>query len=166
MEEVTSKEAFNKYRPNNVVFVLSVDLNGKPSGMVASMTTKCSNTPPLMAVAISNEGHTHKLIRESKEFVIAVPNKAMEKEIEFFGSTSGKELDKFKETKIATIPAKHIKTPLLRDATVNFECKLVSETPAGNHILFIGEVLASYVNDKKVLLNFGKVDGKRKFEEF
>ncbi len=166
MEEVTSKEAFNKYRPNNVVFVISVDEDGKPSGMIASMTTKCSNTPPMMAVAISNEGHTHKLIRESKEFVIAVPNKGLEKEIEFFGSTSGKEVDKFKETKLATVPAQCIKTPLIRDATVNFECKLVGEMPVGDHILFVGEVLASYINNKKVLLNFGKVNGKRKFEEF
>ncbi len=166
MQEVTSKEAFNKYRPNNVVFVLSVDGRGRPNGMIASMTTKCSNTPPMIAVAISNEGHTHKLIRQSKEFVIAVPNKALEKEVEYFGSTHSNEVDKFKETKLATVPAKHLKTPLIKDATVNFECKLISETPAGNHILFIGEVLASYVNDKKVLLNFGKVDGKRKFEEF
>ncbi|RLE42730.1 hypothetical protein DRJ48_02865, partial [Candidatus Woesearchaeota archaeon] len=52
-------------------------------------------------------------------------------------------------------------------ATINFECKLFKEVDSGDHIIFIGKIVASYINkDKKVLLNMKKVDGKRIFEEF
>ena len=75
--------------------------------------------------------------------------------------------DKFEKTGIETEKAKFIQPPLIKNATVNFECRLVSETDAGDHILFLGEILASYINEeKKVLFNVKTVDGERVFEEF
>lgn len=166
MEEVNFKDAFDKFKPESCVFVISVDKKGKPSGMIAGWQMKCSMDPPLFAIALSKKGYTHKLIQESKEFVIAVPNKELEKEVVFFGSTHGDEVDKFKETNIETIKAKNIKSPLIKNATVNFECKLEKETEAGDHIIFVGRILASYINpEKKVLFNIKRVSGKRVFEE-
>jgi len=167
VKEIPISTAFSKFKPENVVFVISVDKNNKPSGMVAGWNMKCSFDPPLFAVSLQKVGHTHKLIRESKEFVIAVPNKELEKELLFFGTTSGKEVDKFKETGIKTEKAKYIKSPLIKDATINFECKLEREVDSGDHIIFIGRALASYINEgKKVLLNVGTSEGKRVFKEF
>ncbi len=167
MEEVSIKETFDKFKPESCVFVISVDKNGKPNGMIAGWNMKCSSEPPLFAVALSKKGYTHKLIRQSREFVIAVPNKELEKEIEFFGSTHGDEVDKFKETKIEIEKAKFIKSPLIKQATINFECKLEKEVDSGDHIIFIGRILTTYVNkDKKVLLNMKRVKGKRIFQEF
>ncbi|GAF98298.1 unnamed protein product, partial [marine sediment metagenome] len=102
-----------------------------------------------------------------KEFVIAIPNKGLEKEVEFFGSKHGDEIDKFKETKIKTEKAKFVKSPLIKQATINLECKLEKEVDSGDHIIFIGEILTAYLNkDKKVLLNMGEAEGKRIFQEF
>lgn len=167
MEEVSIKEAFDKFKPERCIFVISVDKEGKPSGMIAAWQTRCSIEPPLFAVSLQKKGHTHKLIRESKEFVIAVPSKELLKELEFFSSTHGNEVDKFKETKLETAKAKFVKSPLLKNATINVECKLEKEVDSGDHIFFIGEMLACHMNkDKKVLVDMGKVDGKIVFEEF
>lgn len=167
MDKISAKEAFDKFKPESCVFVISIDENSKPSGMIAGWNMKCSANPPLFAVSLSKKGQTHNLIRQSKEFVVAVPNKEMEKELVFFGKTHGNEVDKFKETGIETEKAKFLKSPLLKNATVNFECKLEKEVDSGDHIIFIGEIVASYVNkDKKVLFNIKKVDNKRIFGEF
>ncbi|MFC1698086.1 flavin reductase family protein [Nanoarchaeota archaeon] len=167
MKEVDFKEAFNKFKPESFVFVNSISKDGRASGMVAGWQMKCSSDPPLYAVSLSKKGFTHNLIRESKEFVISVPNKDMEKDILYFGSNHGDVVDKFKDTKIGVVSGKFVKTPLLKNATINFECKLIKEVEAGDHIIFIGEILASHINeDKKVLLNLGKVDGKRVFKEY
>ena len=167
MEETTLSEAFNKFKPYPFIFVISVDKEDKPSGMVAAWFMKCSKDPPLFAVSLSKKGHTHKLIRESKEFVVAIPNKELEKEVLVFGTTHGNEVDKFKETGIETKKAQHIKSPLIKEATINLECKLEKEVDAGDHILFIGRILVSYIDDdKKMLFQVDKVDGKRFFEEF
>lgn len=167
MKQVSVEKAFDKFKPESCVFVLSVNNNGKPSGMVAGWKMKCSMNPPLFAVSLSKKGYTHKLVRQSQEFVIAIPNKQLEKEIEFFGSTHGNEVNKFAETGIETTKAKLIKTPLIKNATINLECKLLKEVDSGDHIIFIGEIVVSYINKhKKVLLNMKKVGGKRIFKEF
>ncbi len=167
MREVSVAEAFNKFKPERCVFVISVDKNGKPSGMICGQSTKCSREPGLLAIVLWKKGYTQELIKESKEFVIAVPNKSLEKQVRFFGSVSGREVNKFKESKIETEKAEFTKSPLIKNATINFECKLYKEVELGDHIMFIGKILASHINEnKKVLFNTKKVNGKRVFEEF
>jgi flavin reductase (DIM6/NTAB) family NADH-FMN oxidoreductase RutF len=167
MQEVDAVQAFEAFKPESCVFVLSVDGEGRPSGMIAGWNTKCSFDPPLFAVSLSKGGFTHTLIRASEEFVIAVPNKQLQEELKYFGSVHGDKVDKFRETGIETTGARHVKTPLLKEATVNFECRLEKEVDVGDHFMYIGRVVASYVNrEKKVLLNMKKVDGERVYEEF
>ena len=167
MQPTTTNEAFAKFKPETCVFVISTDKTGKPGGMIAGWNMRCSSNPPLLAVSLSKKGFTHTLIQQTKEFTIAVPNKQLQKHLELFGSTHGNQTDKFKETGIQTQKAQHIQPPLLKDATINFECKLEKEVDSGDHIIFIGRILASYINEeKKILLNKGRIDGKRVFEEF
>ena len=167
MKKVSAEKAFERFKPESCVFVISVDKNGKPSGMIAGWNMKCSFKPPLFAVSLSKSGFTHKLIQESKEFVIAVPNKELEEEVVLFGSTHGDQIDKFKESKIETRPAESIRAPLIKNATINLECKLEKEVDSGDHVIFIGEILNCYTDkDKKVLLNMGKINGEREFKEF
>jgi len=135
--------------------------------MVAGWNMKCSSTPYMFAVALSKDGYTHKLIQEVKEFVIAVPNKKLQKYINVFGTKHGSKINKFGITKIPTTKAKFVKVPLLKEATINFECKLEKEIEAGDHFIFVGRILASYLNEKEgVLLNMGKRKGRRIFKEF
>ena len=167
MEKVSVKESFDKFKPESVVFVISVDENNKPSGMIAGWNMKCSVEPPLFAVVISKKRNTYHLIHQSKEFVIAIPNKELENALLLFGSTHGNEIDKFAESKIETMKAEFVKSPLIKNATINFECELFKEVESGDHVIFIGKIVASYINkDKKVLLNMKKINGKRIFAEF
>ncbi len=68
MEKASIEKAFDKFKPESCVFVISVDSEGKPSGMIAGRNMKCSKNPALFAVALSKKGYTHKLIKQSKEF--------------------------------------------------------------------------------------------------
>lgn len=167
MEEISLLDSFNTFKPESCVFVLSVDVSWKPSWMVAGRNMKCSETPFLFAVSLSKKNYTHSLIQQSKEFVVAVPNKSLEDTLLLFWTTHGNDIDKFQASNIRTLPAKYIKTPLIEDATINYECRLFREIDIWNHIIFVWEVLTAYMSeDKKVLLNMGKINGKRIFEEF
>ena len=166
MRKINSSLGLSKFKPETCVFVISVDKQGKPSGMIAGWSMRCSTNPPLYAVALSKKHYTHKLIQQSKEFVVAVPNKKLEKDVIFFGTTHGNQVDKFKETKIKIEKAKFVKSPLLKDATLNFECKLLKEVDAGDHVIFVGKVLAAYINeDNGILVNFGMKNGNWVFKE-
>lgn len=167
MKEISPQEALGHFLPLPCVFVISVDKKGKPSGMIASWVIQTSFVPPLIAVSVGKTRHTNNLIEESKEFVIAIPNKDLEEAVKFFGSKSGRNIDKFEETNLKTEKSKYVKPPLIAEATLNYECKLLEKVDTGDHSIFIGEVVASWINKgKKVLLNMGRVGGERVFGEF
>jgi flavin reductase (DIM6/NTAB) family NADH-FMN oxidoreductase RutF len=167
MKETIPSEALNALYPINCVFVLSVDANGKPSGMIASWVTQTSFHPPLISVAIGKTRNTYTLVKQSREFVIAIANKALEPAVKIFGTKSGRNVDKFAETKIQYTNSKYLKTPILTDATFNFECKVINEVETGDHVLFIGEVVAAWRNEeKKVMLNMGHYAHGWVFTEF
>ncbi len=163
MDKVSPKIAFSAFKPEQIVFVISVNTDKKPSGMIAGWSMKCSFSPPLYAVALWEKGYTHKLIDHSKEFVIAVPNKNLEKAVRVFGTRHGDKVDKFKVTKLKTEKARFVSVPLLPEATINMECRVVDRFITGDHIVYIGEVLASYLDkNKKILVNM-KSDKKEKW---
>ena len=168
MKLVDTEKAWDKLKPESLVFVISFDSkNNRPSGMIAGWSMKCSSDPHMFAVAIWKQNYTYKLIENVKEFVIAVPNKKLQKYIEIFGTKHGDKVDKFTLSKISTAKSKFVKIPLLRDATVNLECKLEKEIEVGDHSIFIGKVLASHINENEgILLNMGKKNGRRVFQEF
>lgn len=167
MQRISPEQALDRLRPLSCVYVISINKQGKPSGMIASWVIQTSFDPPLIAVSIGKTRFTYNLIKESKEFVIAVPNEKLKEAIRVFGLKSGANIDKFKETNLKTKKAKFIKSPLLTDATINYECKLLKRVDTGDHSIFIGEVVASWINEgRKILMNMGKVNGKRVFKEF
>ena len=166
MKEITPSEAFSKIKPEMIVFVISIDKNHKPNGMVAARFLKCSRNPPLIAVSIGKQSNTYNLIKKSKEFVVAVANKNLLPYVDVFGKESGSNINKFEKTKIKTLPSKKIKTPLLKDASINLECKVEKEIAVGTSVLFIGKILFSHIDeDKKILFNFGKGQGEYLFKE-
>jgi flavin reductase (DIM6/NTAB) family NADH-FMN oxidoreductase RutF len=142
------------------VFVLSVDSSGKPNGMAAGWNMKCSYDPPTLAVAIFEKNNTHKLILESKEFVVAVPSPELREQLEYFGSVSGSKVDKILKSDIATLPGTVGKTPLLADARVNFECRLHSYSKPADHTVFFGTILAAHLNEDKEQLFYTGRDKK------
>jgi len=75
----------------------------------------------------------------------------------FFGSRTGRDIDKFADFDCKTEPAKAIDSVLLCDAVANFECELESETVAGDHIIFVGKIVCSHINTepKKRLYTVG-----------
>jgi flavin reductase (DIM6/NTAB) family NADH-FMN oxidoreductase RutF len=167
MKEITPVEGLDRLFPLSCVFVLSVDPTGKPSGMVASWFIQTSHNPPQVALSVGKKRYTCELIQKSREFVIAIPNKEMKKQVSVFGYTSGRLVDKFKQSKIKFTKGKYTKVPLLTEATFNYECKVVSEIETGDHILFIGDVVSAWTNEhKKVLLSMGYVNNERTFQEF
>lgn len=157
MKEVSINEAWKRKYPEQIVFVVSIDIQGNPNIMPAGWFTPLSGEPPLVGVSIFKNHYTRRLISETKEFVIAFPSEGMEKEVRFCGTHSGNSVDKFKETGLVTLPSKKVKPPLIEGCVANFECKLVQEIPAGSNVLFIGEVLAAYLfeEEKNRLYNFG-----------
>ena len=133
--------------PGSVVLVTCKSHNGKSNIITIGMYMSISRNPPLIAIGISPKRYSHKIIKETKEFVINVPSKNLIKETIFCGQVSGKNHDKFVSTKLKIIPGDIVKPPLIADCFSHLECKVVANYVCGDHTLFVGEVVVAKVND-------------------
>lgn len=157
LREVEWSEAIKRKYPEPVVLVVSCDTKGKPNVMPAGWSMVASGEPPMLAVSIAHKNYTHKLIEETGEFVLCFPSEEMKGLIEYSGSCSGRDVDKFAEYNIEVISSKHVKPPLIKNSAACFECKVRGKLVAGDHTIFAGEILASYISDenRNRLYNFG-----------
>lgn len=145
--EIDYSEAIVTKYPEQIVVAIAKDPKGKYNPITLGWTMLASGTPPMMAVAIARKQWSVQAIRHSREFVIAFPSEHQQQEVMLFGTRSGRDCDKLAEARAKTEPAKAIDCVLLADAVANFECKLVSETEAGDHIIFLGEVVRAHRNE-------------------
>ncbi len=129
----------------------------KNNVMTAAWQMPVSFKPVLVAISIGHERYSHGLILKSREFVINIPHLKMMKEVLCCGTQSGKDMDKFTVCKLTPVKAHKVEAPLIEECIGNIECKLYSIHEAGDHTIFIGEVLAASVKEG-VFDDYLKVD--------
>jgi flavin reductase (DIM6/NTAB) family NADH-FMN oxidoreductase RutF len=156
-KQVEYQEAIRTKYPEQVVIAIAKDKSGKANPVTLGWTMIVSGKPPMMAIAVASRHYSIETIRHSKCFTIAFPSSEMADTALFFGSRSGRDIDKFAEFDCKTEAAKAIDSVLLCDAVANFECELESETVAGDHIVFVGKIVCSHTNTepKKRLYTVG-----------
>ena len=145
-KEVEYSEAIKTKYPEQVVIAIAKDAAGRANPVTLGWTMIVSGTPPMMAIAVAKKHYSIEAITHSKSFTIAFPSAEMAEAALFFGSRSGRDTDKFAEFDCKTAPAKSIDSVLLADAVANIECTLESQVPAGDHIVFIGQIVCSHMN--------------------
>jgi len=145
-KQVEYQEAVSRKYPEQVVIAIARDENGKANPITLGWTMIVSGRPPMMAIAVAASHYSIEALRHSKCFTIAFPSSEMADAALFFGSRSGRDVDKFAEFDCETIAAETIDSVLLADAVANFECQLETQIPVGDHIIFVGRVVCSHVN--------------------
>ncbi|MHC4060052.1 MAG: flavin reductase family protein, partial [Planctomycetota bacterium] len=150
-------QAIKTKYPEQVVIAIAKDKNGKANPVTLGWTMIASGRPPMMAMGVAAKHYSIEAVRHSKSFTITYPSAEMADAALFFGSRSGRDVDKLAEFECRTEAAKAIDSVLLSDAVANFECTLESETVAGDHIIFLGKVVAAHMNTetKKRLYTVG-----------
>jgi flavin reductase (DIM6/NTAB) family NADH-FMN oxidoreductase RutF len=156
-KHVEYSDAIKTKYPEQVVIAIAKDRMGKANPITLGWTMIVSGKPPMMAIAVAKTHYSIETITHSECFTVSYPSSEMADAALFFGSKSGRQADKFAEFDCATESAKQIDSLILSDAVANFECTLESQVPAGDHIIFVGEVVCSHINTetKKRLYTVG-----------
>jgi flavin reductase (DIM6/NTAB) family NADH-FMN oxidoreductase RutF len=121
------------------VAVLTIDLEGKRLGLTVGSALWLSTEPPLAGVAVARAAAMHELLAEAGAFALSllagdqeglaqhfargVPPIAMWEGIEWRPGVTG--------------------APLLDGSLGWVECLVADRCPAGDHTLFVGEVVSS-----------------------
>ncbi len=76
----------------------------------------------MVACAIGRTMYSAEIILQTGEFVINVPPQELKRQIYFCGFHSGRDVDKFKETGLTPLPARHVDVLIIAECVAHIEC--------------------------------------------
>lgn len=116
--------------------------DGSDNLMAVSWWTYLSNHPPMLGVCLSRKGLSGSLIERSGVFTLSVVGEALADAALACGRCSGREHDKAAEFGVPLESASAIPASLVSGSRAAFECRLVSQTEAGDHVFYLAEIIA------------------------
>lgn len=137
------------------VVLLTTTYRGVRNVMPLSWFMPVSSDPPLVAISVGEQRHTAEMIAHSQEFALNIPKRPYLHHVQYLGSLRGEQIDKIEATQWETFVPTKITSPLLMDCAGWIECQVVETLQFGDHVLFLGEVVAvrvdpsSYDSDRK-----------------
>ena len=124
---------------------------------------------PVIRGSDGQEKDTLKNIKANKEFVVNIVSEEIAEKMNQCSAEYPYGVDEFKESGLTSIPAKIVKPPLVKEAKINMECKLLQLVEIGNKpgagTVVIGEVVYFHATnevykDGKIILNELKPIGR------
>ena len=117
---------------------------------------------PVVRGSDGEEKDTLKNIKATKEFVVNIVSEEIAEQMNQTSAEYPPEVDEFKETGLTPVKGQIVKSPLVKEAKINMECKLlqlveIGKKP-GSGTIVVGEVVYFHANedvykDGKIILN-------------
>jgi flavin reductase (DIM6/NTAB) family NADH-FMN oxidoreductase RutF len=131
--------------PTFPVVIAVVGKGNASNPITLAMVHVFSFHPPMIGIGINPGRHSFGLVKELPEFVVSLPRHTQAKETLMAGSRSGRDGRKWPEVGLTPIPSQEVEPPSIKECPVNLECRVVEELETGDHVWFVGEVVAHTV---------------------
>jgi flavin reductase (DIM6/NTAB) family NADH-FMN oxidoreductase RutF len=119
---------------------------------------------PVFIVLVRPSRHTYSRLEQVSEFTVNVPPPELAAAVSHCGTVSGRDHDKFEETRLTPIPSREVGPPIIKECVVHYECRtlhrndLVPEALAEGvreefyasgdfHRVYFGEIVAAYADE-------------------
>ena len=137
------------------VHVLTVKAGETTNGMSVASVTQASHDPPLISVAVALQQTTHELLYRAMHFAICSLRIDQLDLASHFGEAHGRDVDK-----LSTVPHHPGQSgvPILDDCLVFYECKKYATLPAGDHTIFLGEIISKGIVSPGKQLPYSRFD--------
>jgi len=152
----TEIAGFYHFYPS-IAAVIGASFENKTNFMAAAWHTGVSHSPPLYLVSVAPKRHTYDMIVRSGEFTVNFLPMDKLTIIHGSGIVSGAEIDKVNKLRIPLEESIIVKCPTIESAYAAYECRVVHRYPAGDHSLFVGEVVAVH-SDGSLISERGMLD--------
>src|SRR5574341_1550865 len=126
--------------------LLGSHVNSKVNFMALDWLTRVNYQPAMLGICV-NKGHaTNEAIRATGEFSVNVPSVDMVAITDYCGIASAKNTDKSKLFEVFYGELKA--APMIKECTLNIECKVVQIVDLPTNTFFIGEIRNIYSEER------------------
>lgn len=123
--------------------------DGSFAGIIANWVTQASFLPPLISIAIEGNSEMRGHIDRAKFFSLNMLSSGSSDSVKAFLRQSVANDGRLQADSVApTVNG----TPFMTQAAASLECKVVRSIPAGDHVLFLGEIINSVSREKSDFL--------------
>lgn len=119
---------------------------------------------PIFTVLVRPSHYTYKLIEETGNFTVNIVPPELKDLVQYCGTASGRDHDKLREKGLTALPSSKVKTPMIKECILHYECKVIYKNdlipaeletsiipgfyPKGDfHRVYLGEILACQKED-------------------
>jgi flavin reductase (DIM6/NTAB) family NADH-FMN oxidoreductase RutF len=130
----------------------------RPNIITTAWIGIASSTPPTVAISLRGTRFSLGLIRESGEFTVNIPGAALFREVDYCGLVSGRDTDKFEDTRLTPLKSALVAPPIIDECPYNMECVVVGEHELGEWVMILGRIVETHADADKVSEHDGKLD--------
>jgi flavin reductase (DIM6/NTAB) family NADH-FMN oxidoreductase RutF len=147
------------------LLLVTMGADGKPNvmtigwGMIGTVWSR-----PIFTVLVRPSRHSYSRLEQISDFTVNVPPSELSAAAALCGKTSGRDHDKFKESHLTTLPSREVRSPIIQQCVVHYECRILHRNdlvpealaqsvrdqcyPQGDfHRFYHGEIVAAYADD-------------------
>ena len=147
------------------LLLVSQGSDGKPNvmtigwGMIGVVWSR-----PVFTVMVRPSRHSYSRLEQISDFTVNVPSAELSAAVALCGTVSGRDHDKFKDSNLTTIASREVRSPIIQECVVHYECRILHRNdlvpdalvqsvreqfyPHGDfHRCYFGEIVAAYADD-------------------
>ena len=138
----------NMLNPVPAVMVSVADEAHRPNIItVAWAGTICTN-PPMVSISVRPSRYSYDIIEKTGEFIINLTTENLARACDYCGVVSGRDVDKFAETRLTPQASRYVKAPGIEESPVNIECKVTEVKELGSHDMFLAKVVGVTIDNQ------------------
>lgn len=144
------KDAYSRWATG--VTIVTACAGDRMLGMTVSAFTEVSLEPPLVLLCADKTSNTHPLIAESGAFAVHVLRRDQEGLSNLFASKK----DEARRFVGLDFDTGETGSPIIRGTLAVFDCRVHASHDAGDHLIYVGEVVDVQLSDGEPLMYYDR----------
>lgn len=135
-------------QPSPQTIITCRSKNGEDNALAVSFAANASFDKPMVMIGIVPSRYSYSMIKESKCFVVNIPDENLKDIYYYLGSVSGRDEKKIEKANLTKKECDKINCFYLEECPICIECEVVDSIMPGSHELFVGEVKSIHCKEE------------------
>jgi flavin reductase (DIM6/NTAB) family NADH-FMN oxidoreductase RutF len=119
----------------------------QPNIITISWIGIVNSEPPMLSISVTPQRFSYNILKKSGEFVVNLTSEDNLKAVDFCGTKSGCDVDKFNKLNLTPVKASRVSAPLIKECPINLECQIRQSSILGTHEMFVSEIVAMHIDE-------------------